>query len=188
MIWEIQHHSLTIFLGCTQRQCEPNQNIVDKCRTLVESRVSAGATEKLPSCKRGSTCPHFSTRLHRRDTSLTPRNAMRTGLALWHTITWMVCHTSRSRQDTDGTPVPGTPGRPWVARPQTRTRDGERSVQHKARKIRIFPRDPKAWKVVPRRARKGLSNWRTKPPLNNSSKYQLRALMTISSKKMYSVG
>ena len=70
-----------------------------------------------------------------------------------------------------------------MARPQTRTRDGERSVQHKARKIRIFPRDPKAWKVVPRRARKGLSNRRTKPPLNNSSKYQLRALMTISSKK-----
>ena len=35
-------------LGCTQRQCEISQDIVDKYRPMFESRMSAGATEKLP--------------------------------------------------------------------------------------------------------------------------------------------
>ena len=35
-------------LGCTQRQCEISKDIVDNCRTMFESRISAGATEKLP--------------------------------------------------------------------------------------------------------------------------------------------
>ena len=35
-------------LGCTQRQCETNKDIVDNIRTMFESRISAGATEKLP--------------------------------------------------------------------------------------------------------------------------------------------
>ena len=33
-------------LGCTQRQCEVSQNIVDT--TMFESRISAGRLEKLP--------------------------------------------------------------------------------------------------------------------------------------------
>ena len=36
------------YLGCTQRQCETSKDIVDNYRTMFESRVSAGATEKLP--------------------------------------------------------------------------------------------------------------------------------------------
>ena len=35
-------------LGCTQRQCEVSQNIVDNYRTMFESRISAGGTQKLP--------------------------------------------------------------------------------------------------------------------------------------------
>ena len=35
-----------VYLGCTQRQCEVSQNIVDKYRTMFESRISAGTTEK----------------------------------------------------------------------------------------------------------------------------------------------
>ena len=35
-------------LGCTQRQCEVSKDIVDNYRTMFESRISAGATEKLP--------------------------------------------------------------------------------------------------------------------------------------------
>ena len=35
-------------LGCTQRQCETSKDIVDNYRTMFESRISAGATEKLP--------------------------------------------------------------------------------------------------------------------------------------------
>ena len=37
-----------VFLGCTQRQCEISKDIVDNCRTMFESRISAGWTENLP--------------------------------------------------------------------------------------------------------------------------------------------
>ena len=35
-------------LGCKQKSCETSKDIVDNCRTLFESRISAGGTEKLP--------------------------------------------------------------------------------------------------------------------------------------------
>ena len=37
-----------VYLGCTQRQCEIRKDIVDNCRTMFESRISAEGTEKLP--------------------------------------------------------------------------------------------------------------------------------------------
>ena len=37
-----------VFLRCTQRQCEISKDIVDNYRTMFESRISAGGTEKLP--------------------------------------------------------------------------------------------------------------------------------------------
>ena len=37
-----------VYLVCTQRQCETSKDIVDTCRAMFESRISAGATEKLP--------------------------------------------------------------------------------------------------------------------------------------------
>ena len=37
-----------VYLGCTQRQCEISKDIVDNYRTMFESRISAGRTEKLP--------------------------------------------------------------------------------------------------------------------------------------------
>ena len=37
-----------VFLGCTQRQSEISKDIVDNYKTMFESRISAGATEKLP--------------------------------------------------------------------------------------------------------------------------------------------
>ena len=37
-----------VYLGCTQRQCETS-NMVDHDRTMFVPRISAGATEKLPS-------------------------------------------------------------------------------------------------------------------------------------------
>ena len=36
-----------VYLGCTQRQCEISKNTVDNYRTMFESRISAGATEKI---------------------------------------------------------------------------------------------------------------------------------------------
>ena len=37
-----------VYLGCTQRQCEISKDTVDNYRTMFESRISAGRTEKLP--------------------------------------------------------------------------------------------------------------------------------------------
>ena len=37
-----------VYLRCTRRQCDINKDIVDNYRTMFESRISAGATEKLP--------------------------------------------------------------------------------------------------------------------------------------------
>ena len=37
-----------VYLGCTQRQCEISKDIVVNNRTMLESRISAGPTAKLP--------------------------------------------------------------------------------------------------------------------------------------------
>ena len=37
-----------VYLGCTQRQCQISNYIVDNCRTMFESRISAWAVEILP--------------------------------------------------------------------------------------------------------------------------------------------
>ena len=37
-----------VYLGCTQRQCDISKDIVDKYRTMFESRISAERVEKLP--------------------------------------------------------------------------------------------------------------------------------------------
>ena len=36
-----------VYLRCTQRQCEISKDIVDNYRAMFESRISAGATEKM---------------------------------------------------------------------------------------------------------------------------------------------
>ena len=38
-----------VFLGCTQRECQISKDIVDNHRIMFESRISAGAKEKLPT-------------------------------------------------------------------------------------------------------------------------------------------
>ena len=37
-----------VYLGCTQRECKPNEKIIGEYNKMFESRISAGATEKLP--------------------------------------------------------------------------------------------------------------------------------------------
>ena len=36
-----------VYLECTQRECKPNEIIVEEYTKMFESRVSGGATEKL---------------------------------------------------------------------------------------------------------------------------------------------
>ena len=38
-----------VYLGCFQRKCMPNTDIIDEYRKMFESRISAGSTEKLPN-------------------------------------------------------------------------------------------------------------------------------------------
>ena len=40
-----------VYLGCTQRGCKPNETIIEQYKKMGESRISAGATEKLPGWK-----------------------------------------------------------------------------------------------------------------------------------------
>ena len=44
-------------LGCTQSECQPNEIIIKENREMFESRISAGATEKLPGWEK----PHAKT-------------------------------------------------------------------------------------------------------------------------------
>ena len=44
-----------VYVGCTQRQCKVSENIIDQYRDMFESRISAGATEKLPGCEKSHT-------------------------------------------------------------------------------------------------------------------------------------
>ena len=37
-----------VYLGCIQRECQPNEIIIEEHTNTFESRISAGATEKLP--------------------------------------------------------------------------------------------------------------------------------------------
>ena len=44
-------------LGWTQRECKPNETIIEEYTKIIESRVCAGTTEKLPGCQK----PHAQT-------------------------------------------------------------------------------------------------------------------------------
>ena len=37
-----------VYLGCTRRECKPNEKIIGQYNKMFESHLSAGATEKLP--------------------------------------------------------------------------------------------------------------------------------------------
>ena len=36
-----------VYLGCTQRECKPNETSIEQCTKLFESRISAGSNRKL---------------------------------------------------------------------------------------------------------------------------------------------
>ena len=43
-----------VYLRYTQRECEPNECFFDEYRNMLESRISAGAIEKLLGWERGT--------------------------------------------------------------------------------------------------------------------------------------
>ena len=46
-----------VFWGCTQCECKPNETIIEQFKKMFESRISVGATEKLPAWEK----PHART-------------------------------------------------------------------------------------------------------------------------------
>ena len=46
-----------MYLRCTQRDCNPNEGLLDEYRKMFESRFSAGETQGLPGWER----PHAKT-------------------------------------------------------------------------------------------------------------------------------
>ena len=69
-----------VCLGCTQRECKPNEDIVNQCREMFESRmfesrISATATEKYQSERK------FTQKLSR---GLTAWTDMRTNCVEWY--------------------------------------------------------------------------------------------------------
>ena len=46
-----------VYLGCTQRECKPNENVACKYKEMFESSISAAANEKLPGWEK----PHAKT-------------------------------------------------------------------------------------------------------------------------------
>ena len=50
-----------VYVGCTQRECQISQDIVDSYRNMIESKISAGTKEKRPcSGKLGADIPSWS--------------------------------------------------------------------------------------------------------------------------------
>ena len=48
-----------VHLECTQRECKPNEGMVDEYRHMFESRISAAATEKVHESKKiGANATH----------------------------------------------------------------------------------------------------------------------------------
>ena len=46
-----------VYLGCTQRECKPNEKIIGKYNKMFEQRISAGAREKISGWQK----PHAQT-------------------------------------------------------------------------------------------------------------------------------
>ena len=43
------------YLGCSQRECKPNETTIEPHTNMFESRISAGATDKLPEWQKSHT-------------------------------------------------------------------------------------------------------------------------------------
>ena len=43
-----------VYLGCSQRECKPQEIIIEECTKVFESFISAGTVEKLPRCRKAS--------------------------------------------------------------------------------------------------------------------------------------
>ena len=47
-MWTLTNPLDHVYFGCNQRECKPNETIIEQYTKMFESRISAGATEKPP--------------------------------------------------------------------------------------------------------------------------------------------
>ena len=66
------HH---VYLGCTQRECQISEDIVDNYKSMFGSRISAGRNEKLPEHKVSGTPETYTGSSYSYDMEGTQRNA-----------------------------------------------------------------------------------------------------------------
>ena len=85
-----------VYLGCTQRECKPNETIIEQKTKMFESRISAGATEKLPGrdgcvvLRHGRTCSKNVLN----DTSKWQTRKW-SNCAKFQALAWMIMNSSR---------------------------------------------------------------------------------------------
>ena len=95
-----------VYLGCTQRECETSKDIVDNYRNMFESRISAGAKEKLPCSRK----PDADISLHGPMTWKVMQRNVRSDIASWRTkqlnndtksqvLAWMIINSSRKNSN-----------------------------------------------------------------------------------------
>ena len=75
-----------VYLGCTQRQCKPNETTIEQYAKMFESRISAGATEKLPGWRK----PHAQTEAWSNNMEGLLKNALNNTVN-WQTRKWNNC-------------------------------------------------------------------------------------------------
>ena len=69
-----------VYLGCTRCECKPNEDIVNQCREMFESRTSASANEKYQNGR------NLTQKLSRGLTaSKDARSSAQRGIANWET-------------------------------------------------------------------------------------------------------
>ena len=73
-----------VFWECTRRECKPNETLIDEYRKMLESRISAGATGKLPGCE----TPHAKTVAWSYDMEGRARKMRWAILVNWQTRKW----------------------------------------------------------------------------------------------------
>ena len=91
-----------VYLGCTQRECKPNDDIVNHCRVMFESRISFTRTAKLPGWEKphaktcrvvprhGRTCEKV-----RKEALWTGKQKGRSNLTQFQRLSWMITASRR---------------------------------------------------------------------------------------------
>ena len=83
-----------VFLGCTQRECKPNETIIEYFSKMFESRISAGATDNLLVWQQ----PHAQAAAMGSDT-VNWHTRKWSNFKKFHALAWMIINSSRKNSN-----------------------------------------------------------------------------------------